>query len=42
MWGLNIYVYDGKTIKEGTDQILGRIFVQERRTGKGMDLMQNA
>ena len=30
IWGLNIYVYDMKT-KEGTDQIVGRISVQDRR-----------
>ena len=27
---------------EGTDQILGTIYVQDRRTGKGTDLMQDA
>ena len=28
--------------KEGTDQRLNRLFVQDRRTGEGTDLMQDA
>ena len=40
MWGLNICV--GQEDKEGTDQILGRISVQDRRTGQGTDRMQDA
>ena len=40
LWGLNICV--GQEDREGTDQILGRISVQDRRTGEGTDLMQDA
>ena len=40
MWGLNICV--GQEDWEGTDQILGRIAVQDRRTGEATDLMQDA
>ena len=40
LWGLNICV--GQKDREGADQILGRIYVQYRRTGKGTDLMQDA
>ena len=40
MWGLNICV--GQEDREGADQILGRISVQDRRTWEGTDLMQDA
>ena len=40
LWGLNICV--GQEDREGADQILGRISVQDRRTGEGTDLMQDA
>ena len=32
----------GREDKEGTDHIFGRISLQDRRTGEGTDLMQNA
>ena len=40
LWRLNICV--GQEDREGADQILGRISVQDRRTGEGTDLMQDA
>ena len=39
MWGLNICV--GQENKEGTDQGLDRLYVQDRRTGEGTDQMQD-
>ena len=39
LWGLNVCV--GQEDREGTDQILGRISVQDRRTGEGTDLMHD-
>ena len=38
--GFRCIVYDGKT-KEGTNQVLGRISVQDRRTVEGADLMHD-
>ena len=40
LWGLNICV--GQENKEGTDQGLDRLCVQDRRTGEGTDQMQDA
>ena len=40
LWGLNICVR--REDKEGTDQRLIRIYVQDRKTGEGTDLMQDA
>ena len=40
LWGLNICV--GQENKEGTDQRLDRLYVQDRRTWEGTDLMQDA
>ena len=40
LWGLNICVR--REDKEATDQILGRIYVQDRRTWERTDLMQDA
>ena len=40
LWGLNIGA--GQENKEGTDQRLDRLYVQDRRTGDGTDLMQDA
>ena len=40
LWGLNICV--GQEGREGADQILGRISVQDRRMGEDTDLMQDA
>ena len=42
LWGLNICV--GKENKERKDQRLDRLvlYVQDRRTGEGTDLMQDA
>ena len=39
-WGLNICV--GQEDMKGTDQIVGRISVQDRRTGECTDLTQDA
>ena len=39
LWGLNVCVWCDD--KEWTDQIFGRIFVKDRRTGEGTDLMQD-
>ena len=38
LWGLNICV--GQENKEGTDQRLDRIYVQDRRTWEGTDLIR--
>ena len=40
LWGLDICVR--REDKEGTDQRLVRIYVQDRKTGEGTDLMQDA
>ena len=40
MWGLNICV--GQENKEGTDHKLDRLYVHDRRTWEGTDLMQDA
>ena len=36
------YMCVGQENKEGTDQRLDRLYVQDRRTGKGTDLTQDA
>ena len=40
LWCLNICV--GQENKEGTDQRLDRLYVQDMRTGEGTDLIQDA
>ena len=40
--GFEYIICVGQENKEGTDQRLDRLYVQDWRTGEGMDLMQDA